>query len=513
MFRFALLAVALAACSENNFEPLNTGVNGAGAKIQVTPNVLDFGMLADGASLTKTFTVANVGSASLTVDEVNIDGPGSFTLLTDVAETTLDPDDSFTVDVAFTPEGDTENDATANVLSDDPDSPSTPVVLTGWPSAPQLTMSPDPLDFGSTALSCPISADVTLMNTGLEQLEIDTIDFGTSDGEMTLTDANVLPLSLAPGASTVVTVNFTPTTLVDSTGTLTVTSTDPRGPLTAGQVGRGEYGATVTDSFDKPVDPPLDMMFVVDQSCSMDAHATSLANAFTGFIDQINSVTSDWRIGVATKDGGCFNSGWFDANTPGYEQIFSDAVAKGSDNVAGYNDTEKLFAVTDAALSEMNGGCNANFLRAGALLHIITVSDEPEQSGTIAQTWLNGWTGYVADPALIKVSVIDDPTGSCGSGGDGGYRQMATLTGGLQLNVCTANWSSYTSDLAEASVAAADVYALSQAGDGASITITVNGVAVASGWHYDASTNSVVFDTPVADGAHIEITYGALICD
>lgn len=514
-FGFVSLAAILAGCSEVNLSNIGDGGQGVSPKIEVNPGFLDYGMVEDDAEVVRTFTVKNVGGAPLTVDDVTLDAPASYTILTDVTAVVLDPEGTIDVDVAFTPLLEGENVGKALVLSDDPGSPETPVDLLGSSTAPMLIIDPNPLDFGSTAVSCETSADVYLVNIGLETLVIDRIDFGSSDGAMTLTDPNVLPLSLDPGLSSWVTVHFEPSSLSTSTALLTVTSNDPRGVQTADQRGQGEYGATNLDVFDKPIDPPVDLLFAVDQSCSMDGHAAELSAAFDSFITQINTVTAGWRIGVATKDSGCFNSGFIEATTPNYQTVFGDAVALGSDINPNYLFTEKLFKVVDNALQETNGGgCNAGFLRAGSMLHIIFVSDETEQSGTNWNTWLNGYLGYVSDPALLKISSIVDINQACGDGsGPGGYDDIALATGGLVLNVCNSNWANYTDDLAALTLQGLDEYVLSGVPDQGSIVVTVDGQQWVTGWHYDAATNSIVFDEELPEGAHIEVEYGVLICE
>ncbi|MBA2321786.1 MAG: choice-of-anchor D domain-containing protein [Deltaproteobacteria bacterium] len=514
MKNIAWFGLALAACSENNLSSLTPDAESIFAKIEVTPELLDYGMLPDGEEAVQTFTIRNVGNAILTIEDLALDGPASFTILTELGITLLDPEATVDVDVAFTPLVEGENAGTATVFSDDPDRAAVDVTLIGWSAAPQLTMTPDPLDFGSTATSCLVSADVTLENTGLDVLVIDRIAFDSNDGAMALVDENEFPLSLDPGATTLVTVNFTPTNPDDSTGLITVTSNDPRGRIGADQLGRGEYGAEVVDEFDKPVNPPVDLLFAVDQSCSMDGHSGSLGNAFDAFITEIDNVTNDWQIGVVTRDTGCFNSGILTTATPNYQDVFSDAVAQGSDLANGFSLTEKLFQLTDNALVETDGGCNAGFLRAGALLHVILVSDEVEQSNGNWSTWLNGYYPYVSDPSLLKVSSIVDINSNCGDGsGPGGYDDMALATGGLVLNVCTDDWANYTDDLAAISLGSIDEYLLSQNPNVDSLTVTVDGDVLTSGWTVDEDTNTLSFDEPLAEGAHITVEYGADICE
>jgi hypothetical protein len=241
----------------------------------------------------------------------------------------------------------------------------------------------------------------------------------------------------------------------------------------------------------------------------MDDDAASLAGNFASFISAIDSVTSGWKIGVVTADNGCYNT-ILESTTPNYETLFAGAVL--SNNWGMY--TESLLTVVRSAL-QAETGCNAGFSRAGAITHAVMVSDEPEQSPASWSTLVTDMQALVADPAMLKLSAVagDYPTG-CGSAQAGtGYYEAVMSTGGEFLSICS-NWSKNVDVLALASLEGLLDFELSDLPDENTIVVTVDGSIWLVDWHYDAGTNSIVFDTELPQGVTIEVEYGTIAeCD
>src|SRR5262245_51842216 len=76
------------------------------------------------------------------------------------------------------------------------------------------------------------------------------------------------------------------------------------------------------DSFTVAAEPPIDILFAIHRSGSMQDDATNLGNAFASFIAEIGSRTTDWRVGVVTDDDGCFNGGMIVPSTVDYGSVF-----------------------------------------------------------------------------------------------------------------------------------------------------------------------------------------------
>lgn len=501
----ALLAL-LTACSEYDVSPVDGVDPGVAPNILVEPSALSMGPLAAGQTDERTFTVTNVGPEGLDVSEIRLDvGADAFTLL-DTAGFTLAPEESRTIGVRYTPVGEVSY-GLAVVVSNDPDTPEAEVTLEGLGEVPALTLSPSSYFFPGV---CDDSTVIEMRNVGLADLQITGIDY-RSGPELAL-DSNVpLPLTLAPGDFRDVVVSYQTGGSLSVTGTLSVESNDPRGVRTADQFVEGS-GELVSETFEVVANPSVDILFAIDKSCSMSSEARALGQAFDSFIAEIDSVTDDWQIGVVTQDGGCFERGIITAATPNYDQVFKDAVT--GQQIFGDTDlTEQLLELTDNALQQTAiGGCNAGFVRGNSLLHVVAVSDEPEQSGQPWDHWVGRWQSQMSDPNLVMVSAVIDPSaGNCGDVGTG-YIEAAQNTGGIILDVCTSNWGNYAQQLGAASANSLLTYLLSTVPDPSTIDVAVDGTSYAGGWTYDPVRNAIVINVELPEGSEVVITYTSIGC-
>lgn len=489
-----------------------------GPLIAVDPSTLDFGSLAAGEIVTRTFEVSNIGTegSTLHVSDIRLAGPaGGYTITDGPTTFELTPEDEpVAITVAFTPVGANEQLSEAVVDSDDPTAEHVSVLLRGEGRVPELQIDPDPLDMGETFVGCAKDNVITLTNIGTDVLAVSDLTHAGPSDVYTFTNPNAMPLVLDPGASAEVYLTFTPTIEGDFPTTLTATSNEPLGTRTASETGRGAYAASYVDEWEVSADPPVDLLFFVDQSGSMDDDQANLADNFAAFISQLSSFTSDWQIMVVNDDDGCNNSGILVESTPNYASQFERAVSLG-----GGTWTEAGLTVSSAGVDNTDSGeCNDGFLREGALLHIVLVSDEPEQSRPTWDTLVDRIIAKKGDSSLVKISAVagDYPSGCTSRGNSAeygsGYYEAANATGGEFLSICS-DWSENVEALANASVTRT-TFALAHTPVETTLVVYVND-AVATGWHYDAGSNSVVFDTNVpVEGDHVRAEYGAsATCD
>ncbi|KIG15639.1 hypothetical protein DB30_05387 [Enhygromyxa salina] len=152
----------------------------------------------------------------------------------------------------------------------------------------------------------------------------------------------------------------------------------------------------------------VDLLFVIDNSGSMDDEQANLVGSFPGFIHEIQTQLADadsYHVGVITTDEYEFNDGCDDEGAmviatggsdsskavcgpyaDGYsymtendelETAFSCAAKVGTDG----DGDERPMQTMQAALSEdmiEPGGCNEGFLRDDALLVIVIITDEED---------------------------------------------------------------------------------------------------------------------------------------
>ncbi len=148
----------------------------------------------------------------------------------------------------------------------------------------------------------------------------------------------------------------------------------------------------------------IDILWVIDNSGSMETSQTSLAQNFRSFIQTFKDKNFDFHMAVTStdayvdyyysnstsyskfKDGDTQHSGIFimDKDTPNIEQIFMTNVMIG---INGSGD-ERAFSSLEKALTNP---LNNQFRRSDAFLAVIIVSDEDDFSH---YDWSNGTRSY-----------------------------------------------------------------------------------------------------------------------
>lgn len=146
------------------------------------------------------------------------------------------------------------------------------------------------------------------------------------------------------------------------------------------------------------VEPAVDVLWVIDNSGSMDGDRAGLAEAFPAFVAPFVDTAVDFHIGVITMDmGRASHQGklrtvgearWLDRDTPDLERTFADmATAALAPDDAKPDLLDMMERGRDAILQALEfearpGGYNEGFLRErdSAWLHITVVSDEDDHS-------------------------------------------------------------------------------------------------------------------------------------
>lgn len=211
---------------------------GSPAEVIVSPDALDFGALPVGATLRRSFTVESRAGAALELP-LAIDGEGfrivaidgDATLVDGPTATTLhiEPDSTLTVDVDFAPQR--GGPFTATALVEICGARCGPAVsLTGAGEAPRIDVQPRTLDIGEVAVSSTATAALTVSNVGAGDLVLLRLDLLSPTDELALDDASVdaLPITIAAGASTSVTLRYAPSVARGALdATLRIRSNDP----------------------------------------------------------------------------------------------------------------------------------------------------------------------------------------------------------------------------------------------------------------------------------------------
>jgi hypothetical protein len=209
------------------------GASAASTPVTITPPSHGFGSTFEGqSSSAQTFTVHNTGATSITLRSLLPLGgadPGEFSLANDdCSGATVSAGGSCTFDASFTPVfGPGHRDlqsATVSVADNAGDDP-VALSLSGTALAPQISISPSPLDLGDVPVGSSTSAPVTVSNTGQGTLTIGSVTpMGAGFSVVTNGCAGA---QLTNGQSCDITVGFDSTAPGAANGSLTVVSNDP----------------------------------------------------------------------------------------------------------------------------------------------------------------------------------------------------------------------------------------------------------------------------------------------
>lgn len=491
----------LLSCSDSNLAR-DGGADGFVPILQLDPMIADFGAIAETESAIRTVTATNIGDASLTIESFQIDGSAAFTLLTELPDS-LGPNESATVDIAFTP---TSQKLTADlvVTSNAVASPVVTTNLRGEGLYPALRVSPKPYDMGSVPPGCAREGAVELVNVGTTTLTIESaiiVGSGFSTPE-----ALPVPLSLEPDESAALGITFESAEYADHDALLYVSSNDPAGVTIAGVNAYVEEPPNESEDHLVQGTGPWDMVDVlvyVDQSGSMDDDQARLASNFSTFIYNLEATLTDWQLIVANDDDGCRNTDILSPYVADATSQFSAGVTKG-----GGNWTEAGLTVANNALEETFGGCNAGFLRDDSKTMLLLVSDEPEQSR-------QGWSTVTAEilewaPTATIVAIVGPAPKGCSSADLGsGYIEAATLTGGETFSICESDWTEYFAEIVSiATEPPVDRLPLSWVPELSTLEVTLDAY-VWTEWTYNEVDNSVLFnaDAIPEGGQRVEATY------
>ncbi len=191
---------------------------------------------------------------------------------------------------------------------------------------------------------------------------------------------------------------------------------------------------------------PVDIVWVIDNSGSMRGEADIVQSNMNSFVTSIAAAGLDTRVVVITSASFVTIPPPLGTDTESFLRIERD--------VQSSNSLEILIEQAPTFLP---------FLRRNSQLHMIGVTDDESRLGAEEfRTQMLGLIGRsfnfhaIASPPGSTHSTIgftmDGCSGPNGDAADNGdiYWQLSMTTGGRQLSICTADWSTLFSDLTRA---------------------------------------------------------------
>jgi len=243
----------------------------------------------------------------------------------------------------------------------------------------------------------------------------------------------------------------------------------------------------------------------------------TLGDEIITFVARLDISVKDWQLLAVTGPDGCGLHGVIGTEDQDYAQLFSEAITTppGEDLV----DEWGLYNVGSALMQTRQGDCNEGFVRDGAMLHVVFISDEDDNS----PGWDGGdpdyWQDYLdiihsvkGDEDLVVLSAITGPgpIGCWGAEEGTGYNEAVEWTGGEQLSICE-DWAADIELLADVGLLHQTDFPLAEKPIIPTIGVEVNGALVVAGWSYESETQSVVFNQGAPrTGDEVEIRYQVL---
>ncbi len=216
-----------------------SGISAAG-QLTANPTSLNFGTVVVGSSSSQNVTVT-AGTGSVTISQANVSGAG-FAVSGLSLPLTLSAGQSITFSASFAPSTTGATSGSVSLVSNASNTPTT-VALSGTggtAATTQLTASPTSLSFGSVTVGSSSSQNVSVTASGGSV----TISQVNTTGAAFSVSGPTLPLTLAAGQSTNLSVTFAPTTSGTASGTVSVVSNASNTPTSVSLSGVGAVAQT-----------------------------------------------------------------------------------------------------------------------------------------------------------------------------------------------------------------------------------------------------------------------------
>ena len=511
-------------------------------ELKSTSGILNFHLVAVGRSRQLHAGLTNVGWGDCVITSANVlnltpTNSTAFRLSGTLPKTIkLAPRASLRVEVSFAPPQAHPSYTGKLVLaSNDSKNPNFEVKLQGASGALCLEVIPQSMDFGSTKVGCATpKRTIEIYNLGTAGCQSPILLTGLKckpsecfpkipKAEFRINQAFPPSTSLNKGQVAKIEMSYKAADLGVDSHTLEIYNNVPgQSPVQIPLVGEGVDTDTQTDVF-KQLDRPLtDILFVIDDSCSMGPIQSGLAKNFKDFIQWATRLKVDYHIAITTTDtdgrkapAGCFRCGEqlcaaghtkiITGTTPNAEAVFAKNVKVG---IRGSGTERGLQAAFKALTAPALTGCNKGFYRKSASLSLIFVTDEKDHSTNTLQFYTSFFRSLkgIRNLDMIRASAVVWPpntpkcpilTASASQGPR--YWQLSKELRGARASICNSNWSATLSSIGSITFGYRTQYFLSRQADPKTIKVKVNGTTIKQGkqdgWQYEAVTNSINFSS------------------
>lgn len=388
------------------------------------------------------------------------------------------------------------------VETDVPKDPTLPVEEPEEPYA-MILVEPFDHDFGYLEVGCTETYDVVVSSTGTAPLVIEDLWYINSL-DISMTSKHKLPIVLEPGEQTIFSFEYAEDDTFIDVGRLYIYSNALGFPeVMISHGGQGVVSGEQIDVYEQGGESKSDILFVIDNSCSMSNEQNNLATNSALFVDELLMSGVDFQIAVVTTDNPSIRGGIITNSTPDVYSELSDAIVAGTVGSAIEEGQEMAKKALEGDLHPSSG-----FQRTDAFLSVIIVSDEDDFSVSSDAEYYDFFF-YLKDPGLFAFNSVVSTDSLCPSQVGARYMAQSALLGGVSLSACAEDWGSSASILAESSFIPNIYFPLSDDPYNDVVEVFINGIPITEGWVYVPATNTVTFDVEYApdEGQLVQISY------
>jgi hypothetical protein len=195
-------------------DPLNVYLNGSGVEqdISVSPDSVDYGDILVGSSFAQNVAIRNAGTATLSVNSVQLTGPhpDQFSIDDGGGNFSLTPNQTHNIVISYRPTTEDSHTAILQIASNDPDENPFDVPLNGTGVSTAMTVSPHEKNFGFVQVDSCSTQTFEISNPGSAALEISKIEIIGEDLAQFSLDSVYTAFSMLPGASKKIKITFCP---------------------------------------------------------------------------------------------------------------------------------------------------------------------------------------------------------------------------------------------------------------------------------------------------------------
>lgn len=197
--------------------------------------VVDLGVVKPGQTQKKPLVVKNLGDAQLFATRIapTVTTSNEFTLSPETEAFEVAPGASVSYEVTYAPVDGGDDEGAIEIMSDDPGSPRTLVLLKAVGLAPKLCVEPLAIDFGDQDVGTTAKQTLALVSCGREALNVtNVVLFAGARNVFTMTGAPTPPFTMAVDEHLELEVSYTPPAFgEDADGVASFFTETPSGPV------------------------------------------------------------------------------------------------------------------------------------------------------------------------------------------------------------------------------------------------------------------------------------------